>query len=408
MDETTMDNDLYAELWSASARTWNTPAAEPSGRPRPSLISFTYGLPDAATFPTDELTGAASLVLREHAATALQYGSIHGSHRLIAALIRKLKDDEGLDLDPDQVMITNGSSGALSQVSRVLLDPGDYMVAEAPSFLGAVNTFRRAQAQIIEVPLDGEGIRIDALEHALQAVRATGGRVKFLYVMPNYQNPSGATLSFPRRHDLLDLAAEYRTLILEDDAYRDIRFEGDPLPSLFGIDALGDIRGHVIRTGTFSKILAAGLRLGWVIAPEPIIRKLAAFKDDGGTSPFSSAIAAAYAEAGELGPHIEQLQQHYKRKRDAMLRAMRQYFQPVVSWSEPAGGFFLWVTLPDHLDARTLLPIAHEEGVDYLPGSACFASDSGSHNIRLAFSQPTLDDIEEGIKRLGRVLTAAL
>jgi 2-aminoadipate transaminase len=408
MNETALDNDLYEELWSASARTWNTPAAEPSGRPRPSLISFTYGLPDAATFPSEELTGAASLVLREHAATALQYGSIHGSPRLIGTLIRKLKDDEGLDLAHEQVMITNGSSGALGQIARLLLDPDDYLVAEAPSFLGAVNIFRRAQAQIVEVPLDDEGIRIDVLEHALQSARANARRVKFIYVMPNYQNPTGVTLSFPRRHDLLDLAVEYRTLIVEDDAYHDIRFEGDALPSLFGIDALGDIRGHVIRTGTFSKILAAGLRLGWIIAPAPIIRKLTTFKDDGGTSPFASHVAAAYAEAGELGPHIEQLQQHYKRKRDAMLRAMRQHFPQGVSWTEPAGGFFLWVTLPEHLDASALLPLAREQGVEYLPGRACFASTSGSNNIRLAYSQPSLDDIEDGIKRLGRVLASVL
>ncbi len=347
-------------------------------------------------------------MLREDAAAALQYGNVQGNPRLIATLIRKLKEDEGLDLDHEQVMITNGSSGALGQIAHLLLDPDDYLVAEAPSFLGAVNIFRRAQAQIVEVPLDDEGIRVDALESALHTARANGRRIKFLYVMPNYQNPSGVTLSLPRRHDLLDLATEYRTLIVEDDAYHDIRFEGDALPSLFAIDALGDSSGHVIRTGTFSKILAAGLRLGWIIAPAPIIHKLTTFKDDGGTSPFASHIAAAYAEAGELGLHIEQLQQHYKRKRDAMLRAMRQHFPHGVSWTEPAGGFFLWVTLPEHLDASVLLPLAHEEGVEYLPGRACFASASGSNNIRLAYSQPSLDDIEEGIKRLGRVLASAL
>ncbi len=407
MDKMTLDTDLYEELWSAPGRAWHMANAQPGAR-RPSIISFTYGLPDAATFPADELTSAVSLVLREDAADALQYGNVKGNPRLIATLTRKLKEDEGLDLDHEQVMITNGSSGALGQIAHLLLDPDDYLVAEAPSFLGAVNIFRRAQAQIVEVPLDDEGIRVDALESALHTARANGRRIKFLYVMPNYQNPSGVTLSLPRRHHLLELATEYRTLIVEDDAYHDIRFEGDALPSLFAIDALGDSSGHVIRTGTFSKTLAAGLRLGWIIAPAPIIRKLTTFKDDGGTSPFASHIAAAYAEAGELGLHIEQLQQHYKRKRDVMLGAMRQHFPHEVSWTEPAGGFFLWVTLPEHLDASALLPLAREEGVEYLPGRACYASASGSNNIRLAYSQPSLDDIEEGIKRLGRVLTSAL
>lgn len=407
MEQTTVDNQLYEELWSEQSRNWDNSSTYPGGR-RSSLISFTYGLPDPATFPTDALTEIVAQVLRENGAEALQYGDAQGDYHLIATLINKLKQDEGLDIGREQVMITNGSSGGLGQIARLLLDKGDYMAVEAPSFLGAVNIFRRYQANIIEVPLDNDGIRIDALEHALRAARNAGRRVKFLYVMPNYQNPSGVTLSFPRRHDLLDLAAEYRTLIVEDDAYHDFRFEGEALPSLFGIDALGDIGGHVIRTGTFSKILAAGVRLGWVIAPAPLIRKLVAFKDDGGTNPFAAQIAAAYADAGELGPHIEQLQQHYKRKRDAMLMAMRHHLPASVTWSEPAGGFFLWLTLPPHLDAGALRSRAREEGVDYLPGVACFASASDHNHIRLAFSTPSLDDIEEGIKRLGRVLAAAL
>ncbi len=398
---------LYEELWSEQAANWSRPQY-PGGLRSAGLISFAYGLPDPATFPTAELSGATSLVLSENYATALQYGDLQGNPRLIEALIHKLKEDEGLDISPDQVMITNGSSGAISSIARLLLSANDYIVTEGPSFLGALGIFRRMQGQIIEVPLDDEGIRIDALEHALAAARRAGQPVKFMYVMPNYQNPTGVTLSFPRRHDLLDLASEYRTLILEDDAYHDLYFEGEPLPSLFGIDSLGDISGYVMRIGTFSKILAAGMRLGWIIAPPPIIQRLAAFKDDGGTSPFASHIAAAYMEAGELGPHIEQLRQHYGRKRDAMLRAMRQHLPPEVSWTEPQGGFFLWVTLPPHLDAATLQPRAREEGVDYLLGTSCFASDSGANNIRLAYSLPSPDEIEEGIKRLGRVIAAAM
>ncbi len=401
-------NPLYEQLWSEQARSWDNRTDWGTTPRTASLISLAWGLPDPATFPASQLTAATELVLRDQAATALQYGNVQGYRRLIEVLCKKFRDDEGLTVAPEQVLITNGSSHALSLIARVLLDPGDPIVVEAPTFVGAVNTFLRAQAAPYEVLLDEEGIGFVDLDRTLGHLQAEGRSAKFIYTIPSFQNPTGLTMSFARRHELLDLAVEHGALIVEDDAYRDICFEGEVPPSLFAIDSTGDIRGHVIRTGTFSKILAAGLRLGWVVAPTAMIEKLTAFKDDGGTNPFAAHVAATFAEAGELALHIADLRQHYRRKRDIMLRAMRAYFPHSVQWTEPTGGFFIWVTLPERVDTTALQQRAWEEGVDFVPGARCFASGEGSRYLRLAFSYNTPDEIEEGIKRLGRTLATVL
>lgn len=402
------DKSLYDQLWSTAAREWGN-RSEWGAAPRSaSMISLAWGLPDPATFPATQLTGATELVLREHASTALQYGGMQGQRRLIDVVIKKLKDDEGLAVSPEQVMITAGSSQALSLAARLLINPGDPIVVEAPTFVGAVNMFTRAQAVPHEVPLDAEGMDFERLDRTLSSLQAAGSPARFIYVIPNFQNPTGLTMSFSRRHELLDLAVQHGTLVLEDDAYRDICFSGEVPPSLFAIDSTADISGHVIRTGTFSKILAAGLRLGWVIAPAEVIARMVAFKDDGGTNPFASHVAATFAEAGELARHISELRSHYRQKRDVMIRALHAYCPAEVQWTEPDGGFFVWLTLPERIDTTTLQPRAWEEGVDFVPGARCFASGLGNRHLRLAFSYNTTDEIEEGVKRLGRVLAAAV
>ncbi len=368
-------------------------------------ISFAYGLPDPALFPTESLNAAADLVLRRHSDHALQYGAGQGLPQLISVLIERLNRAEGLALRPEECMITTGAGQAIAVVARALLDPGDTVLVETPAWPGALNAFRRCNARLVAVPVDAEGLDTVALEQTLETLAAAGTRPKLLYTVPNFQNPTGVTTTLARRQALLDLAQRYDLLILEDDAYRDLAFEGALPPSLFALDT----DGRVLRTGTYSKILAAGLRLGWLLGPREVLPRLIALKDDGGTSPFTAYLAAAYSLAGELEPHIARLVDSYRRKRDVMLGALTRYFPKSVTWTVPAGGFFVWVTLPPGTDAADLLRAAREEGVDFLPGRSCFPDPAdGTSHLRLAFSLPTPDQIEEGIKRLGGVLDAAL
>jgi 2-aminoadipate transaminase len=368
-------------------------------------ISFSFGLPDAPSFPHDELAAATELVLREHSDRALQYGPAAGMPRLIDALLARLNRDETLGLAPDNVLITNGSAQALGLIARLLVDPGDTVLLEGPTWPGAINLFQRAGANLVSLPFDATGLDLTAAESRLIHLAAQKIQPKFLYVIPTFQNPSGLTLSVERRAALLELAARYDLLVIEDDAYRDLVYDGAVPPSLLELDS----DGRVLRLGTFSKVLAAGLRLGWVLGPPAIVGQLAAYKEDGGTSPFSSYVAAAYMMAGALEPHIRDLIALYRQKRDVMLRALQWYFPPGVQWTRPAGGFFVWVTLPPHLEAEDLLPRAREEGVDFLPGDRCFATPgTGRNTIRLAFSLPPPDQIEEGIKRLGDALKAMI
>lgn len=375
-----------------------------SGGPR-APISFAFGLPDAPSFPADELTAATELVLREHSERALQYGPAPGQPRLIETLVAKLNREEALGLDLDQVLITNGSAQALGLIAHLLVDPGDTVLIEAPTWPGAINLFQRAGATLVALPLDDTGLDLAAVEQRLNHLAAQKVRPKFLYTIPTFHNPTGLTLTTERRAALLDLARSYDLLVIEDDAYRDLAYDGAAPPSLLALDR----DGRVLRTGTFSKVLAAGLRLGWVLGPPEIVSQLTAFKEDGGTSPFSSYITAAYMLAGALEPHIAELVTLYRQKRDVMLRSLQWYFPAEARWTRPAGGFFIWATLPAGLNAEDLLPRAREQGIDFLPGERCFPSPGTARNtIRLAFSLPTPDQIEEGIKRLGIALKTML
>ncbi len=369
------------------------------------LISFAYGLPDAPSFPREELAAATDLVLREHSERALQYGPASGQPRLIEALREKLNREESLALGPENLLITNGSSQALGLLAHLLIDPGDVILSDAPAWPGALALFRRAGAEIVPVPFDEVGLDLSAAEGELAELAARGVQPKFLYTIPTFQNPTGLTMSAERRMALLDLAAQYDLLLVEDDAYRDLSYDGPVPPSLLALDE----DGRVLRTGTFSKILAAGLRLGWVLGPPDVLTQLTTFKEDGGTSPFSSYVTAAYMMAGALEPHTAELVALYRQKRDVMLRSLKWYFPPGITWTHPGGGFFVWVTLPPNMDAAALLPRVREEGIDFMPGERCFPTPGmGRNTMRLAFSLPTTDQIEEGIKRLGHVISTMI
>jgi 2-aminoadipate transaminase len=387
-------NDLLAHRAAALPKAFNMAGA-------PGIISFSYGLPDEASFPAAELAQATAEVMQDTAVQALQYGA---PDHLVDYLIDYIGRDQGLKLSPANLLITVGSSQAIGLVCQLLIDPGDYIIVEAPTFLGAVRTFLNAEAQVAEVPLDNEGLDIEALDRTITDLKAAGERVKFIYTIPTFQNPTGVTLGLERRQALLAVARKHQVLVLEDDAYAGLIFEGKVPPWLWTLDR----DNLVLHCGTFSKTLAAGLRLGWMGGPPELLAKVAALKVDGGTSPFAGNIAARYAQNGRLEKHILELRAIYRRKRDRTLAGLERYMPDGARWTNPQGGFFIWLELPERLDTVKMLADAVAAGVNYTPGPACFASRKGKNTIRLAFSHVRLDQIEPGLRILGEIIERQL
>ncbi|MDR7544491.1 MAG: PLP-dependent aminotransferase family protein [Armatimonadota bacterium] len=366
------------------------------------VISFAGGLPDPATFPVGELQEVIHEVLRTGAGRALQYGTTEGDARLREELVKWMAKD-GITFERDQILITNGSQQALDIVGRVLLDPGDVIVCELPSYLGGLQAFRYYQIEMVGVPQDDEGLEPDRLAGVLRDLRRAGRRLKFIYVVPDFQNPSGITWSRQRRERLLDLAAEFNVLVVEDNPYREMRFMGQAPPPVAALDR--DRR--TLYLSTFSKTLAPGLRIGWIAAPAPIIERCVTAKqgmDLCGPS-FTQAIAAALLARGTVAQRLPAVAALYRRKREAMLEALASQMPPGVSWTRPEGGLFLWVRLPEDMDAGAMLRAAvQEEGVAYVPGQAFHCDGSGRNTMRLNFSYPSEEEIREGIGRLARLV----
>lgn len=366
-----------------------------------------YGMPDPALFPDAEIASAGVRVMQDQrlAATALQYGTIQGESALIMMLAEKLHQDEGLKIDPANILITTGSASAIGLAARALIDEGDVVLVEAPSFPGVMSIFRRVGGKMRTVPMDLDGLDIEGAKGVLQALHGQGIQPRVLYTMPTFHNPTGLTMPESRRAALLDLAARYDLLVIEDDAYRDLYYDAarGPLPpSLYALDGLGS----VIRSGTFSKILAPGMRLGWALADPEIINRMMLLKEEGGTSPFSQHVAVEYGKDQVLASHVCVLVDAYRAKRDTMLAALQQHFPPQATWTQPSGGFFVWVTLPPSVDPAELANRARKEGVAYLPGEQCFAEPPATPatHMRLSFSLLSPNEIEEAIKRLGRIV----
>jgi len=377
-------------------------AASPRG-----VIPLTYGFPDPGSFPIESLVEATARVLRDEGHEALQYGPIAGPRPLLALLVAKLAA-EGLAVSEDNLLVTAGGSQGIDLITHLLVDPGDPVIVEAPTFIGALQTFRNAEADLYEVTLDGDGLQPPRLEDVLRDLQAAGKRAKLIYTIPTFQNPAGVTLAGERRRALVALARRYGTMLVEDDAYSELRYDGAPLPFLYSLDP----EGAVFQVRTFSKILAAGLRLGYVVAPRALLPRLLQLKVDVGTSPFAGHLAAAFAGDGpgaldRLTAHIAELKEVYRARRDAMLGALAEYAPPDVSWTVPQGGFFTWLTLPEGLDAGALLPEAEAAGVTYIPGASYFARGDGRRNLRLAFSFLPADELVEGVRRLCRVVGEA-
>ncbi|MEZ4520079.1 MAG: PLP-dependent aminotransferase family protein [Thermomicrobiales bacterium] len=328
---------------------------------------------------------------------ALQYGASAGDERLIEELLKKLARDQQIEAKPENILVTNGASQALSLIVDMLVEPGDVVISEAPTWMGAVANFNQAGADVRDVAVDEHGTRTDDLRDLLTDLASEGKRAKLLYVIPNFQNPMGVTMSLERRNELLSIANEFDVPVIEDDAYFDLRYEGESIPSLYSLDDAN----RVMYMGTFSKIVAAGLRLGWVVAPEAVIGRLIALKSDGGTSPFGSFVATEFAASGTLIEHVQELRALYHDRRDAMLAALEESMPEGTTWTRPDGGFFIWVEFPEAVDMESLVPACRDRGVEISPGPIFYFDERGGNEMRLSYSFANEDQIRRGIAIIG-------
>ena len=393
--ETTRIEELFSEA--AKAVPPGPPMSFSAGAA--DRVNFTGGFPDPKSMPKKEMAAAAVRALEQKGEWALQYGSTMGYSGLIDQLLAKLKRDNGVELGPENVLITAGASQAIDLICATLLNPGDTVLSEEPTWMGAVRMFHAHKANIVGIPMDNQGMKMDVLEGKLAELKVQGVHPKIIYTIPTFQNPTGVTTPLERRQRILVLAKEYNVAVLEDDAYFDLRFSGERIPMLITLDD-ADL---VVYTGTFSKIVGAGLRLGWAVGPAEVINRAAKLKPDGGTSPFSSHILAEYAPEN-LEEHITDLRRVYKSRRDTMVRALHEEMPEGVTWTEPSGGFFLWITLPEGMDSVAMAPEARAHGVEYLPGTGCYFDGSGRQNIRLSYSFSDEEAIKRGIKILGGII----
>jgi 2-aminoadipate transaminase len=378
---------------------------------RPDVISLAGGLPDTSTFPPEVYAQLMARVAAESTARALQYGPTEGMPAAMECIVEVMAE-EGTEVDPEDLIVTTGGQQVIDLVCKALIDPGDVIVAEAPTYPGAVPTFGAYEADVVQIGLDGEGMPIDELESVLDRLQTEGRRPKFIYTIPNFQNPGGETMSLGRRRRLVQVARERELLILEDNPYGLLRYEGEPLPTLYSLDAANAGKDGasdlVIYLGTFSKILSPGLRLGWAVAPRPVLAKLNLGKQgaDLCSSPVTQLFVAAYFKERDWREYLGQLKALYRRRRDVMVGALEQHFGGHAHWTHPQGGLFIWATLDAHVDTTDLLVHARKrEGVAFVPGRAAYMDGhSGAASMRLNFAGVPDDDIREGIRRIGKVV----
>ena len=409
----------YESLFAARTRSMKSSAMREmmALTERADVISLAGGLPDTSTFEPELYAKLMSHVAAESTARALQYGPTEGMAATVDCIVEVMAA-EGTRVDPSEVIVTTGGQQVIDLVCKALIDPGDVIVAEAPTYPGAVPTFGAYQAEVAQIEMDADGMPIDELEVVLDRLQAQGRRPKFIYTIPNFQNPGGVTMSLARRRRLVEVARERELLVLEDNPYGLLRYEGEPLPTLYSLDAQalgqGGSADLVIYLGTFSKILSPGVRLGWAVAPRPVLEKLNLGKQgaDLCSSPVTQLFVAAYfgESAGAGEPHwrayLEQLKRLYTRRRDVMLEALAEHFGEDARWTRPQGGLFIWATLDERIDTTDLLALAQEsEGVAFVPGRAAYMDGRrGSSSLRLNFAGVPDADIREGVRRFGRVV----
>lgn len=372
----------------------------------PNMISFGGGLPNPSAFPVDIIHECIGNIIKNDIKNALQYGSTEGLPLLRGALADRMKKNKNINCELHDVLITTGAQQALFLSALCFLDPDDTYLSSVPTYLGAIQAFSAFEANCESIPMTEKDIDIDSLRRNLKRLHRTGINPKFLYTVSNFQNPSGETVSLDHRKELLDIASEYDFLIIEDDPYGELIFEGESIPPIKSFDT----KGRVIYVSTFSKILAPGFRLGWVIASKEILDKFVLAKQaaDLCTNVFSQYVAYEYINGGYLDKQILEIKNLYKRKRDIMLEALNNYFPREVKWSIPKGGMFIWVTLPKGVNTNLMLQKAIAKKVAYVAGDA-FYPDGGNYNsMRLNFSFSDDESIKEGIRRLAEVVKGEL
>ncbi|RQG95453.1 aminotransferase-like domain-containing protein [Natrarchaeobius chitinivorans] len=361
--------------------------------------SLTSGFPYPESFPTDQLVKSIQTVFDEEGDQALQYGGGEYAEKL-ESWIASREADRGIDLEESNVLITNGATHAIDTTCRAFFRPGDTLITEEPTFLGSIRTFKNLGINVVGTPLDGEGLDVSALASELELRRHNNEPLpKALYTTPSFQNPTGTTMPKRRRERLLELATEFNFVVIEDDAYRDLRYEGDPEPPLAALDD----SGRVIRIGTFAKTIAPGVRLGWLVAAKPV-REAIETLFAGGKNTFTRSVVGHYCADGHFADSVPTLKAEYARRRDLMLDALESHMPANVSWSEPSGGFFIWVEIDDEIAIDELLTEAIEEGVSFLPGPMFYPHDGGENAFRLSFSHVEPSEIEDGIRALGTAI----
>jgi 2-aminoadipate transaminase len=373
---------------------------------QPDIISFAGGLPNPITFPYEELQEIACEVIKKHGKLALQYGTTEGYIGLRKQIAEWMNKRYKTDFDDSNILITSGSQQGLMIISYLMLNSNDTLIASNPTYLGGIGAFNAFRANIETVPLDNDGMVMDNLEETLIRLDRNKIPVKFIYLIPTFQNPTGVTLSEKRRKRAMDLAESYDTMILSDNPYSELRYKGTPLTPLMKLDE----EHRVVFLGTFSKILVPGLRIAWMVGSHEFIKRCTICKQsmDLCTNPFNQYIAAEFMERGLLDPHIKKICEIYKEKMEIMLKAMDEFFPKEVEWTQPEGGLFTWATCPEHINTRELFEKAIIDKVAYVIGGAFFPNGGGENTMRINFSHPTNEKISEGIKRLGKVIETAI
>jgi len=368
----------------------------------PGFISLAGGLPNPEAFPVDIIHECIEKVFKTNIYNALQYGTTEGLPLLRNVLAQRMKEKKGIDCELHDILITGGAQQALSFVAFNLLDPGDTYITSAPTYLGALQAFHAYQGNCECIPMNDEGIDIESLRRNLKRLHRTGITPKFLYTVATFQNPSGESISLEHRKELLEIASEYDFVIIEDDPYGELVFEGDSIPPIKSLDS----KGRVIYIGTFSKVLAPGFRLAWVIGSEEIINKFALTKQSSDlcSNMFVQYIAYEYIKGGYLDLQIQHITKLYRHKRDVMIKALKEYFPKEAKWTVPGGGMFLWVTLPKNVNTRLMFKRAVAKRVAYVVGDAFYPDSSNYNSMRLNFSYSDDDAIREGVKRLAEVI----
>jgi 2-aminoadipate transaminase len=400
---TTRDLERYAGLFARRTQVMKSSAMRDlmAVTARPDVISLAGGLPDTSTFPAEDFAALMAHVAVDSAAQALQYGPTEGLDELKDCIMQVMAA-EGMSVERDDLLVTTGGQQVIDLVCKTLLDPGDVVIAEAPTYPGAVPVFSSYQADVVQIEMDDDGMRVDVMEETLDRLAAEGRVPKFIYTVPSFQNPAGVTLSLERRQRLVAIAKQRELLVLEDNPYGLLRYEGDPQPTLFALDG-GE---YVIYLGTFSKILSPGLRLGWTTAPRPVLEKMNLGKQgaDLCSSPLTQYFVSAYFAERDWRRYLATLVELYRGRRDTMLEALSEHFPAEATWTRPQGGLFIWATLPDYIDTTDLLARALREKVAFVPGRAAYLDGRGGSSMRLNFSGVGDDEIREGVRRIGKVV----